>query len=815
MMFQGKNDRKKIYIGLIAATIIIGAVFFAYLYFRPVNNYVFDISSSNPDVGRVEEDGYYFDSEHGELVTAKQKVFLHIPKEAKAGSYTIRVGYRSNAGSTLSVTSEANPWAVKCDQISLNHLPKELPGEYNMNYGMGYLPGFSSGQMYITRDVADLDVYVVYCGYQDFHIESVELIGNRNYIKTIWLAGMFLLVLVELIIASGIIGFWKSEEGISVIIVVGITLLSSIPLLFKMGLLFDDGDFLYGKINGVIDGLRDGQFPVRIHPNTLKGYGYGLGYFYQEALIYPFAILRGIGYSLRFCVYALIFCMNLAVSAVSFICVKRVIKVEGSSCLANISNSTFISGVCAFLYSFNTYRLVDTYSSGAMGEALATIFLPLIVTGLYVVIVENGSISWLVLGLVGLVNVHILTCEMVAEFGVLLCIVCFKKIFNKDCLKKLLMSCGITALLSAYFIVPLFYMSSTDTYKVYVGNAYDTSKTMLSITDILSLTVSTVGKTNNGTFFDTRYSIGLAMLVLAVGIFIWTSFKKKKSSFEIICFTFGVIALWFSSDLFPWKAIEDRGGILRTVLCMVQFPSRYLVITAVCFMFSIAKGFETLVNCEINTSMNTMENDKSRKGFLYGVMAVGVLSCVLLFSQAIYYFSTLKQTACFDQLIYDGIALYRFNMVGMGEYEPASFNNSDLDHSIEELQLLCDENAVINPTGDQGNLGLTIGPLSRSGTESTILIINPTGAEQVLYMPITYYKGYRVENVAKSQGGSDILPELFETEYGTVGLRVPAGYYNGAHITYHKNLVCMVCELISAITLAGLAIYMAKMRKRH
>ena len=77
----------------------------------------------------MEEDGYYFDSKHADLLTEdKQDIYLNIPMEVKAGSYTLRVGYRSNAGSTLTVTSKSNPWAVKCDRISLNHLPEELPG---------------------------------------------------------------------------------------------------------------------------------------------------------------------------------------------------------------------------------------------------------------------------------------------------------------------------------------------------------------------------------------------------------------------------------------------------------------------------------------------------------------------------------------------------------------------------------------------------------------------------------------------------------------------------------------------------------------
>lgn len=792
MMLQGRNG-KKLYIIMVAATILIGAAFFVYLYLRPVNNYSFDVASAIPDIGRMEEDGYYFDSKHAELLTEdEQDIYLNIPMEVKAGSYTLRVGYRSNAGSTLTVTSKSNPWAVKCDRVSLNHLPKELPGEYNMNYGLGYLPGFNNAQMYITEDVSDLDICVVYCGFKEFTVQTVELIGNRTYIKTIWLAFMVLLILLELLIIGIIKGFFKTEKGISFLIIAGIALLSSVPLLFKMGLLFDDGDFLYGKINGIIDGLRDGQFPVRIHPNTLKGYGYAAPYFYPELFLYPFAILRGIGYSLRFCVYLLFFCTNLASAAVSFACVKRVLDIKDNY------KRIFISSVCSFLYTFSTYRLLDVYSRGAIGEAIAIVFLPLIITGLYIIISENGSIAWLTVGLFGLANSHMLTCELVAEFALLLCIVCYKQIFKKECFIKLVKTCAITFLLSAYYIIPFIHMSTTDEFKVYAENAYATSDWMLSIKDIFAITTSAVGKINNGTFFGTRYNIGTATIIISILLIVIKVIKRRRNGFETICFSFGLVALWMTSSLFPWKAIENIGGIIRTVFCMVQSPCRYLAIVMVFFMFSIAKGLEALI----------IDN---KKNITYVISAI---MCVLVLFQASYYFSTLKIKASDDQLIFDGIALYKYNMVGMGEYEPVTFDNSELDYSIEELQYLCDENAVINPTSDSGKVGLTIGPLSKSGTDYSIIIINPTDEEQILYMPITYYEGYRVENIAKSEDGKDIIPELFETEFGIVGLKIPVGYYNGVHITYHENILYRISELISVLTLAGLIVHVIYKRQK-
>ena len=813
MIDKIKNNIKSnsgIYTAIVAISFALTAALLVYLLKQPIINYSFNVGEAIPDVGRMEDDGYYFDMPHGEEVEEGKKVFFNIPMEVKKGSYTLRVGYRSTStASSISVTSKESPWAVKCDYVSLTHKPEELPGEFNMNYGLGYLPGFVNSEMYITRDVNDLDVFVVYSGYQDFHVESVELIGNRTFIKTIFLAFVMILAIVDMLIICFINRKEWGIEGLlcEIGIISTIAMLASVPLLFKMGLSFDDGDFLYGRFNGIADGLRDGQFPVRIHPNTLKGFGYGVSYFYPELFLYPFGILRLIGYSLRFVYYAMILCMNFSTAGISYFSVKRVFANHQSASKSDVeadNKHVYWTGVFAsFIYSFCFYRLLDIYSRGAVAEALAIMFLPLIVTGLYVILAEDGSTAILTAGLFGLVNSHILSCELVAVFAVLVCVVCFKKVVKRNIFFKLAKSCLITLLLSAYFIIPFLHMSTTDKFKVYAENAYDTSMNMLSFSKIFAMNFINPAGEKINPFIYSRFTLGIAIMIGAIGLFTAAmiceskreaSLERYESKFTKICFAFGMIAIVLTSSLFPWKSIENIGGVLRTVFCMVQFPWRYLSIALVCFAFAMAGSIEII---------------GTNKRILY---VVELLICGLVFVQAINLFSSLSCTANDSQLIFDGSALAKYNMVGMGEYEPVSFDNSDNDLSIEELQYKYNENASINPTGDQANEGITIGPLSKVGTKSTILIINPTGEEQVLYMPSVFYDGYRVKNVLES---AEQVPELFETEYGTVGIKVPADYYNGVHIEYKENVIYRATEWISIIMLVVLIIVCAKKGKEQ
>ena len=70
------------------------------------------------------------------------------------------------------------------------------------------------------------------------------------------------------------------------------------PLLWRG--VYDGHDLLFhlNRIEGIASGLRNGQFPVRIHSSTLLGYGYAAPEFYPELFLYFPAALRNLGVSL-------------------------------------------------------------------------------------------------------------------------------------------------------------------------------------------------------------------------------------------------------------------------------------------------------------------------------------------------------------------------------------------------------------------------------------------------------------------------------------------------------------------------------------
>ena len=60
-----------------------------------------------------------------------------------------------------------------------------------------------------------------------------------------------------------------------------------------------DWSFHLSRIEGIANGLREGQFPVRVYSMAKDGYGYAPSLFYGELLLYFPAVLRLLGMSVQ------------------------------------------------------------------------------------------------------------------------------------------------------------------------------------------------------------------------------------------------------------------------------------------------------------------------------------------------------------------------------------------------------------------------------------------------------------------------------------------------------------------------------------
>ena len=163
-----------------------------------------------------------------------------------------------------------------------------------------------------------------------------------------------------------------------------------------------------GRIAAIADGLGTHVFPVRIYRFFENDYGYPMGIFYGDILLYPEALLHRLGLPLWQCYIVFVALISLLTVLVSYYCFKTIARDEKAGMLA------------AAVYTLSPWRLNDIYVRAAAGEYAAMAFLPLVALGFYLLVNEDRenrtqmrrSVLCLLLGFTGLIHTHMITCVM-------------------------------------------------------------------------------------------------------------------------------------------------------------------------------------------------------------------------------------------------------------------------------------------------------------------------------------------------------------------------------------------------------------------
>lgn len=238
----------------------------------------------------------------------------------------------------------------------------------------------------------------------------------------------------------------RRKKRAVVVTLLVIFVLSSIPMLMTY-LPFTPGHDLFFhlyRIQGIADGLRDGQFPVRIQTSQLNGYGYPVSILYGDIFIYPAALLHLLGFSVNTSYKFFVLAVNLLTVLVTYIIAKRIF-------------SSRVTGVLAgALWTLAPYRLEDVYLRASVGEYTALFFVPILLYGIYALFSKSDRFSWFwtAIGCSGIVLSHVVSVILVAIPASILLVVGLIRHHSLTVWKNLLLS-GVTTIgLCLWFLVP-------------------------------------------------------------------------------------------------------------------------------------------------------------------------------------------------------------------------------------------------------------------------------------------------------------------------------------------------------------------------
>ena len=396
--------------------------------------------------------------------------------------------------------------------------------------------------------------------------DSIYLLSQRGLYKDPYIyAGLLLLASVLFLV-------YRRKHKVRpepLLLLLFAALWTTLPMCFPWLPSGHDMYFHYGRLFNLSEGLGETLLPIRYHARMFRGFGYGAPMLYSEFFLYPFALLCRMGLSPIGCWHLMILTVNLATAAVSYYA------------FSHLCRSRRIGLIASFLYTMSMYRLINLYTRAALGEVLATIFLPLLVIGMYHLFLGNMKKWWIaVLAFTGMFQSHVISTEIALGFCVLFALWNIRKLKEKGRLPRILLAGASTVLLNLWFILPfldhmryaMFVLGDERNlyaYSVYPAQFFDMS--------LNNPAMDSLGRTSFANSMP--FSVGLILLAGSL-LFLLLCFRKEQPDrFHMNlgkwCLSLGILSLYASSVYFPWEAIQ-RVAILNLFAEKIQFASRFL-----------------------------------------------------------------------------------------------------------------------------------------------------------------------------------------------------------------------------------------------
>ena len=416
------------------------------------------------------------------------------------------------------------------------------------------------------------------------------------------------IVLLVILIANFIYIFRKyiNTHKTTIVCVFIIGLAASIPY-FSYGIeVGHDLNFDLARIEGVTEELAAGHFPVRIQSFINYGYGFPLSIFYGDLLLYFSVIFRLLGFNLVQSCKIYVTLINMLTALTSYYAGHRIFKSKNTALLFSAA------------YTLSTYRFLDIYVRSALGEYTALAFFPLVLVGIFEIYFASDNISLinkrglicLSCGMIGIITCHILSTQMMCTFLLVFSLIYIKRTIQKPIILTLGLSVGLTALLSAWFIIPFldYYMSIDIDVHSLEAMASGIQFFGAYLTQYFAVFKSMFGSDDN--LIVNRFSITPGLLLMVVLVCALTLIAYKKANRPIKYITASVLfIMFFSSNLFPWDIIGKTK--IGNFLARIQFPWRWIGFA--CLLLAVLLGIiiEYLV-----------ENSKVDRHLIYAIPIV-------------------------------------------------------------------------------------------------------------------------------------------------------------------------------------------------
>lgn len=545
-----------------------------------------------------------------------------------------------------------------------------------------------------------------------------------------------------------------------------------------------DAAFHWSRIEYLKNSLLQGStFPVRVQNTWLSDHGYAVSIFYGDLFLYIPAFLRLLGFPIMTAYKMFVFLILAATAVIAYYSFRKCVKEEYAALFGSM------------VYLLIPYHIQNIYNRAAVGECLAMAFLPLVCCGMYLLYtkdmtsVEYRKYKWyIVWGMSGIVESHVISTEMTAMFMALFCVLACKKTFRRQTLLQLAQATGLVLLINAWFWFPLLFMMNSDTYFLQSLPQAEVQSHGVLFAGLFQW-LTNMGGAQTGMWNCEPLHVGAGASLILLFYILWRCRTGKGNKTCDVLLGFSLLTVLMSTRILPWNRIKKLPGI-GFFISSLQFPYRWLVLASVFVSLLAAFVFREV----------------GERGGRTARTAMGIAVVVTLFS-SVYHVNSIAVTA-------QPLFLYNFeNMstgihVGNGEYLLADAIDGDPELSLSTI--LSAEYSYHGPVAQEG---IKWWGYDKNGTEITISVENETEGTRYIDLPLLGYRGYAVHGEA-FQGEKPYIADE-RGAHGDLRVAVPAEYRGELRVCYDGLTSFHIAEAVSLASIVMiLGGYLYRKRKR-
>lgn len=609
----------------------------------------------------------------------------------------------------------------------------------------------------LSKDAKQLQLRINYSGEGTLRIQQLSLTPDTFFYTDTYFM-MFLFVLCW----AGIGWLYRrrTEGGLSErmltdgAVLLGVALLAMSPMFQTY--LYNGDDLCYhlARLEGIKDGILDGQIGVRILPEGLQENGY-LNAMYPYLFLYIGAFLRICRVSIALSYKTVVFAATLGASLSAYFAVRSLTASRRSILLATV------------LYTLMPYRFTNIFSRGDLGETLALAFWPILLAGLYhVSLGDRRKWYFLVIGFGGILQSHILSAAIAAAVCVLTALVYAVRIVKQRRYIEIGKAVGLTIFLNLWYLVPFLVY--------YFGE--ELQKEELRWSSYFEQSINLSNMTQSISLYNKQYfSLGLAILgCVGIGV-IYLIERRKEEEEELhsyICYLMilGGVLVYMTTGYFPNRRMLDS-EFLKSIITMLQFPWRFLGPASACFILAGTVG------------LSRVRMLKPYRNVIFALL----IGLNLLIVVSVPSDNGHMPYANAQSLVSKGHESKLASNVGI--FYPYEWRLEDAYDDKLTTSVVVSDNAEVR-----------ISQYVKKGTKAA-LAYTATGKGNYIELPIQNYLGYQV----KDESGERI--EIQQGEGGRIRIRLQEdGAEHRIYVRYGPVAGFVLADLISALTLAGIAL---------